>query len=441
MLAPNTLNDQRSRVLQLALWCLTMLSFVSISPPENFRGGAAGLQSILPPTVIKLAKLGSRSATLVVIAYSVTHFATDPRLTRAILGILPVFLYVAYAIISTSWSALPAVTLQQSVTLLMLLMLGVTIGLSWRSVEDTSKLLRRVTVVMTCLATGLLVLRLGAPQYGALTKDASGVFHSTAAGAMSSVTVMVLLLSALLWGWKWSRQMLVPGLLIHTTLLVIAGNRLSLGLCLLLGCGAVTVYLPKQRVAALAIACGILGTMYLALDSRLTVFRDSVGEVGVFASQGQSRRSLESLSGRAEMWEAMWKSYLDSPLVGHGYFVTSAGGEVYVWHEWGNWTAHNWTLQLLVTTGAIGGVLLIGGLLWVAMAVATKYRFDPRLAQFLGVLFLWYLGWGMLNASYLGPLQPESIVFAVVLGLAVSMLLREDTFASEDTSASLGSEL
>lgn len=429
------MNEPQTRVLRLAIWCVTLLSFVTISPPEDYRNGDVGLQSILPPAVIKLSKLGSRGATLIVIAYSVTRFAADPRLTRALLGILPIFLYAVYAVLSTCWSALPAVSLQQSGTLLMLIMLGVMIGLSWQSVADTSRLLRQLTLVMTCLASGLLLLRFAAPQYGALTKDASGMFHSTAAGAMSSVTVMVLLLSALLWGWKWSQQMLVPGLLIHGLLLVVAGNRLSLGLCLALGCGLVAIYLPKQKVAVLAMVCGILGTLYLAIDSRLDVFRTRVGEVGVFASQGQSRRSLESLSGRAEMWDAMWKSYLEAPLRGHGYFVTSSRGEVYVWHEWGNWTAHNWALQLLVTTGAIGGALLIGGLLWAALGVASKYRVDSRLAQFLGVIFLWYLGWGMLNASYLGPLQPESIVFAVVLGLAVSMLIRENT------SASVGSEL
>ena len=430
MLAPNTINDKRATVLLLVLWCIAMLSAATISPPEDYRGSSFELQSILPPTWIKLAKLVSRGGTLVVLAYSVVRFAADPRLTRAILGILPIALYTAWAVLSTSWSALPSVSLQQSFTLGMLVMLAVMIGLCWRSAEDTSQLLWLLTSVMTCLAAGLLLLRFAAPQYGALTKDASGVFHSTAAGAMSSLTLLLLLLAAFLWGWKWSWQLLVPGLLIHTAVMVVGGNRLSLVLCIFFGCSAAIIYLPKQRVAVLAVIGGILGTIYLAIDSRLTWLRATLGQFGTFASQGQSRKSLESLSGREEMWEIMWKSFQQASLKGHGFFVTSSTGDIFVWDDWGNWTAHNWLLQLLVTTGLIGGVLLISGLLGVVVGVAWKYRTDPRLAQFLGILFLWYVGWGILNASYLGPLQPESIVFAVVLGLAISLLIRDKPPAS-----------
>ena len=71
--------------------------------------------------------------------------------------------------------------------------------------------------------------------------------------------------------------------------------------------------------------------------------------------------NLTELSGRREMWEAVWTSYQQSPWIGHGYFVSSADGEIHVWGVWGNWTAHSIYLQILASTGMVGMVLFAAG--------------------------------------------------------------------------------
>jgi O-antigen ligase len=125
------------------------------------------------------------------------------------------------------------------------------------------------------------------------------------------------------------------------------------------------------------------------------------------------------------MWTAVFNSYRESPWIGHGYFVSSQTGELYVWGESTNWTAHNMWLQALVSTGLIGTLLLAWGLGWPWLQTATgacRGRIPARLALFAAAIACWYLGWGLSNASILGPLQPESVLFFVILGIMVGRL-------------------
>ena len=50
-----------------------------------------------------------------------------------------------------------------------------------------------------------------------------------------------------------------------------------------------------------------------------------------------------------------------------------------------------------------------------------------RVLWSLLVLFgLWFLGWGQLCESFLGPIQPESVVFYCLLGLTIAQVRREE---------------
>jgi O-antigen ligase len=108
--------------------------------------------------------------------------------------------------------------------------------------------------------------------------------------------------------------------------------------------------------------------------------------------------------------------------MGHGYFVTSKTGEIDIWDGPSNHTAHNVLLQVLVTTGAIGTVLFLWGLFQPLVIYGNSLPGVDRrwkLATFLGVLGIWYFGWGQLCASFMGPVRPESVVFFALLGLAL----------------------
>ena len=53
-----------------------------------------------------------------------------------------------------------------------------------------------------------------------------------------------------------------------------------------------------------------------------------------------------------------------------------------------------------------------------------------RTSILFAVLLTWYMGWGLLNASLLGPLQAESVVFFVVLGVALGRSVGRDDDAA-----------
>jgi O-antigen ligase len=121
------------------------------------------------------------------------------------------------------------------------------------------------------------------------------------------------------------------------------------------------------------------------------------------------------------MWSTVWTSYRQSPWIGHGYFVSSPRGELRVWGNWANWTAHNMALQTLVSTGVIGMGLL-------AWAVGGPFVRMPRwrratlhhqkIAWLLGMIAIWYLIWSLFNESIVGQMTPDSVVFFALLGLA-----------------------
>jgi O-antigen ligase len=125
------------------------------------------------------------------------------------------------------------------------------------------------------------------------------------------------------------------------------------------------------------------------------------------------------------MWTAMWESFLRSPWRGHGYFVSSETGQLKVWYLWSNWTAHNFWLQVLVSTGVIGAALLAWAVIGYAIRLASAGArgIGARRLAFLGAAVLvWQTAWGLTNESFVGPLQPESIVFFEVLGLVAGRL-------------------
>ena len=140
----------------------------------------------------------------------------------------------------------------------------------------------------------------------------------------------------------------------------------------------------------------------------------------------------------------MWASYLDAPALGHGYFVTSRTGGIHVWHETANWSAHNLLLQVLVTTGAAGAALFLTGFAAVPVLAAVRLLRTPHyrgFAALAGLLGAWAFGWGLLNESFMGPLQPESVLYFFLYGLAVGTAAAPAATPDAGIAAGTGSGL
>ncbi len=412
------------------LLCLLVLMLATISPPEDFKAARFGTETILPPALIKLGKLLSRGLSLTLISYCIFQTMGKKQFWTSFNSMLPIFAFGGFACLSVLWSAEKSVSLVQAGSFVLLLLLALLISIYWSDERDTSRLLRFVSIVMACISLGLVFLHFAKPGVGALTRDSSGVFHSTMSGATASLALVVLFSCRVIWAWDWTKQLIGPVSIIHVAAMLIGGNRLSFALAILI-CGAVFCLASGIKSVALAgIMVSVTGVIVLCLDPGLLLADGLIEKISDFTIQGQSRYQLGSFSGRAEMWEKVWESFLQSPWLGHGYFVTSTSGRIFVWGEWGNWTAHNMVLQLLATVGIIGALLFTIGIGNIAIRVVFKIGCADvakhRLAFLLFLIGIWYLGWGILNESFFGPSSPESVMFGVVLGLGSALAIQPD---------------
>jgi O-antigen ligase len=126
------------------------------------------------------------------------------------------------------------------------------------------------------------------------------------------------------------------------------------------------------------------------------------------------------------MWTTVWASFLRSPWIGHGYFVSSETGSIKVWYTWANWTAHNFWLQVLVGTGVVGAAMIAWALFSYAARLLRARGTGVGIQRLIGLgaaVLIWQACWGLTNESFVGPLQAESLVFFTVLGLVTGRLV------------------
>jgi O-antigen ligase len=396
---------------------------------------------LVPAQLLSNVKIFLRLSVLAIMGATLFRLGSHPRHRKSIGYMLPFWVFASWALLSAVWSPLRQTTLGQAVSLFTLVSLASVIAIKWSGERATS-------AVLCCLALGtsaccilLLLCHVLLPAAGAMTRNHGGLLHPTSAGATASLGLIIVLASRLLWSWGWARRLCLPACLAYTAVLLISTNRLALVLALGLGLLMVLSFSDRFWFTAAVVVFSVLAAAYLVLDPGLELAAESSRTMTGYAGRDQSVEELSTLSGRYEMWEAMWASFAESPWIGHGYFVTSSTGELFVWYEWGNWTAHNLCLQLLVTTGIIGTTIFLGGILRLGslvLAGALRRQVDWRTTAFLSVVAVWYLCWGLLNESIAGPLQPESVVFYACLGIAAGAAGSASSASLQTASASPG---
>lgn len=419
------------------LLCVGMLMLATISAPENFKANNYGTASVLPPSIIKAIKGLTRVGTLAVLALAILSWGKSDRVTKSLWLMLPAFCFVAFGFLSVMWSPIRSISIMQAASFMTLCLLSMGIGFICHREKDFEILLGGVIGILVLIAFCLLVVYVAKPSCRVLTREASGLFHSTSAGSAMSLGVVLMMLAISTTSWSWARWIFLPSMALFIGVILLCGNRTGLGLAVVLSGLVFACFANRLTVATVAVAGSLAAIAYLCLDPWLYLLNNQLGIVDSIVNQGQSKSEFGTWSGRGEMWEVMWKSYFKSPWIGHGYFVTSERGKLLVWHEWGNWTAHNIYLQTLVTTGIVGGTLL-GTHLVRVLIHSCKLAFLPKnssnrmVGRFAVVIIVWFLCWGFLNSSFVGPLQPESVIYAVIVGIVFASSLNNQQL--EDTA-------
>ncbi len=408
------------RLLWVPLVSLWMLLSATFTLP-----GRTGPESLASLDALALFKVGVRGLVFGALVLAIMRLRTNASRPATSQDFRPFGIFVVWSLASCLWSPLTAFSAGQALTLFTQFLLAVALALAWRSGRDTSAVLGQLSVAFLLVCAALLAVHAVNPELSGLgrvgsDRPAVGLFHPTTAGGTASLGLVLVVACRLIWGWRWTRVLLLPSLVVFPIVLFMAASRTALGLAIVLVVLLVYGMGDRRWLGALALVGSLGGIAYPLADPGLDTARRAINASTDYARRGESTESLESLTGRTELWAALWESFLEAPLVGHGYFVTSTEGKVDVWSGPANRSAHNIFLQVAVSTGLIGlGLFLVG--LWRPIAAAYR-RFGVtgegrRLRRAAVVLGAWYLGWSALSESFMGPLSPESVLAFSLLGL------------------------
>lgn len=189
--------------------------------------------------------------------------------------------------------------------------------------------------------------------------------------------------------------------------LYLSGSRAS-SLALVLG--AAVVLLQKRPLLAslfvVATVCGAL-VLYFLPELRL--------ELAALISRSGRISEVTTFSGRAHIWDFVIDKISDAPLIGYGFGSTRETIPEGFFTMWG-WTttsAHNLWLQVWVTTGLVGLVLVVTGqLAWLREFILQPNPVRDGLVVFVLVI-------GIFEAGPMGPsvnLLTMVMVWAMALG-------------------------
>ncbi len=357
---------------------------------------------------------------------------SDPRFRFAALTLSGMLLYAAWSVFSTLWSPLKALTLGQSAGLLALLLHSVIVAASCCKATHTSRILRQLCYSLIAFAAFTLTFHAFNPVDSGLDRTVlhqggDGLVHPTAAGATGSLGLLLACLSFVLFRFPWAGRALWISTVVCGLLLYLANSRAATLLAVLMI--PVVFYtfasLGRRGISMLLAAGLTLG--YVLWDPGFDAAQRVVGSGLRYLSRGQDMAEIRAASGRTEMWSAIWNEYLASPIIGHGYFVTSRTGKLEVWNILANHTAHNIYLQVLATTGLVGMVILALSLCGLAIRLSALRHGDLFARRFLWLIAfvsVWFFGWSLGCVSFIGPVRSESVVFFTLLGLAVGQLRR-----------------
>jgi len=360
----------------------------------------------------------------------------------------PWYLYLVWSFFTVGWSPLPTFSAGQWLGLLGLVLFAQSVStrydygrltgvpvtsesMSIRRWTPSKNLNWRILVIQLCSILTLyslmvFVVHLIAPGFSGLDRSLGyeGMVHPTAVGAASSLG---LVLSLVIFIRRWSRHRgwILGCMMIHAPVLVLANARAALIMAAvaIVLCVALLMSPRARGFVMMTLASMIL--LVILLDPGLNMVNEFSRGSGDYLSRGQTTHQLREVSGRAELWETLLVEFWKSPMLGHGYLVTSQAGQVFVWGQFANQDAHNVFFQPFVSTGIIGGVILVLAAWRLVSSVYRLFYFNPagtdlrELALLWVILGTWYLGWGMGCTSFLGPVRPESVVFFGMLGLLV----------------------
>lgn len=315
---------------------------------------------------------------------------------------------VSLAVLSALWSVAPGVTARRAFAFAIFSLLGVVIGLRYRSRELVERLLWLACAVVAVSA----LFQLALPRLATMSDGAwRGAFtHKNVLGQAASFALLVGLVA---WRHRLAPRPLLIGLQGVAGLLLLA-SRSATSLVVTLLLGAAYVLVGGGGLARLARAA-IVSFMFAAaalLGLWMLLFpEDAVALLG---------RDL-TLTGRLPLWEHVLRVIAERPWLGWGFHAIWAlpGFADYVlWTlGWAAPNAHSGYLEVLMGLG-VPGLVLTSVLLGQALVRALRAlrRGDALLGELALLLLCAYLLRNLVESELL---QQTSLSWLLVVTLLV----------------------
>jgi O-antigen ligase len=366
---------------------------------------------------LAIAKIGLRGIAFLVLALLAFRLNFHRRATAVLGRLLPMGLFGLWTMTTVLWSPLKAMSFAHALEIVILTTVAVCAGLVIDSDTAVEKLCQWLFLFMAGACAFVMIVDTPLILAG---ERPYGYMHPNSLSALASMALVILLGARVLWGWAWSRRLLIPGIAVCTAAIFVARSRTGLLTTLFV----VTVFLWRYSRRSLALllllVCGCLLALMPYVESLTHLDRG----VGAYLLRGQTREDVMAGSGRDEVWKIALNSVREAPLFGHGYYSMSDTGRVFVWRKEQVQTAHDVYLHVLTGTGAIGLLLFLWGLatMMVPMVRAQARSWNP-IAILALTLMVWQLIATLFEVGIVGPIDPVTVAFFVVGGAGVGATL------------------
>jgi len=294
------------------------------------------------------------------------------------------------------WSQYPLQGVLYKTVFLSALILGMCVGVSWRSREELKNGLRLLASLAAVASLIVLYQYRGSPEaMTRLGRLAAFGINANAIGMTASGYLLITIFLAMNERGIW-RIVGSLGSGILVILLIATGSRGGLAMAVL---GASIQFIPWMKRPGRLVGIGaILAVILLAFS----------GDIDPTAVD----RLTSDVNTRSGMWQAGLRLFFQSPVVGHGWI--SSGGR-------STSNLQNLYLQILAETGIVGGVLFLLGAFGMAGLIRRLsgriYPVDRPVYYFALGLMVALVVHGMAESALILGSTVNTMLFGFALGL------------------------
>lgn len=347
-------------------------------------------------------------------AHRLVYFVTRDKL---------LLLLICVALLSTFWSFAPEVTLRRNFILLATTLFAVYLTMRFRPYEQ----LQLLAWTLGIAAVLSMVLALAFPAYGVMDSgEWQGIYrHKNALGRMMALGGIVFLLLAMssrrYWWLNWT------GFGLSASLLLLSNSKGALAIFVTL-LVLLPLYYALRWSHTLAVPF-FIGAAFAAGTAAIWLLGNAEP---VLTALGKDT----SLSGRAEIWPAVFDKIQEHPWLGYGYsgfWLGWEGESAYVWSilpgEFFPVHSHNGYLDLWLDLGFLGLIVFAVGL-FIALTKAMQIvRSTTAVVTLWPLLYLTYMLLNNITESSI--LKPNDVWWILYVATILSVSIERDRLKNQ----------